>query len=338
MLSGSSNTAVVVTTISSPNAVLCQLAGDCAQRDLHFVVAGDAKSPPDFVLEDCDYYDLERQRASGFAYADACPTGHYARKNIAYLAAIRQGANCIIETDDDNIPSPQFYEALPQSIECPAIEAAGWCNAYAYYADEAVWPRGFPLDALHDAPPPLPTATSSVTAPIQQGLADDNPDVDAIYRLTRSLPMQFAAGERRIALGRGSWCPYNSQNTVHHAPAFALLYLPAHCSFRMTDIWRSFVAQRIAWECNWHIVFREATVRQERNEHDLMRDFADEIPGYLNNRAIAAMLGALPLTKGEDAIPDNLRACYAAMVDAGHVGEAEVPLLEAWLADLASLQ
>ncbi len=249
-----------------------------------------------------------------------------------------QGAQYICETDDDNFPYDAFFQPLPESADAFAIKASGWANVYAYYSDQPIWPRGFPLDAIQQSPAELPTQTSSVRAPIQQALADDNPDVDAVYRLTRQLPVTFHQGERRVALGQGSWCPYNSQATVHYARAFPLLYLPAHCSFRMTDIWRSFVAQRIAWTCGWHILFREATVRQERNAHDLMRDFADEIPGYLSNRAIAAMLDALPLDQGEAAIPANMRRCYQAMVEAGHVGAQELPLLDAWLNDCAALQ
>ena len=55
---------------------------------------------------------------------------------------------------------------------------------------------------------------------------------------------------------------------------YPLLYLPAYCSFRMTDIWRSFVAQRIAWENGWRLLFHGPTMEQERNVHDLMKDFA----------------------------------------------------------------
>ena len=50
----------------------------------------------------------------------------------------------------------------------------------------------------------------------------------------------------------------------------------------MTDIWRSFVAQRICWENNWHINFHSSNVVR-RNEHNLLNDFKDEIVGYLNN-------------------------------------------------------
>src|SRR6185436_15069807 len=132
-------------------------------------------------------------------------------------------------------------------------------------------------------------ASVSQVYPIQQGLADENPDVDAVYRMTSSLPLSFNK-RNPIVLDKNAWCPFNSQNTTWFKEAFPLLYLPSYCSFRMTDIWRSFVAQRIAWSCNWSILFHNATVRQERNEHSLIRDFEDEIPGYLNNARICKML------------------------------------------------
>ena len=47
----------------------------------------------------------------------------------------------------------------------------------------------------------------------------------------------------------------------------------------MTDIWRSFVAQRVIHQGHG-ILFHGRTVWQERNEHDLHRDFIDELPGY----------------------------------------------------------
>jgi hypothetical protein len=105
----------------------------------------------------------------------------------------------------------------------------------------------------------------------------------------------------------------------------------------MTDIWRSFVAQRIAAANGWHILFHEATVWQERNEHNLMRDFADETVGYLNNARIRSDLAALDLAPGLDKIPDHMRRCYKSMVDLGVVGTEELPLLDAWLADLATI-
>jgi hypothetical protein len=171
--------------------------------------------------------------------------------------------------------------------------------------------------------------------PIQQGLADENPDVDAIYRLVEELPQSFR-NDRRVVLGEGSWCPFNSQNTTWWADAFPLLYLPAYCSFRMTDIWRSFVAQRICWEQGWGVLFHEPTVWQERNEHNLMRDFRDEVPGYLHNAAICEALAGLKLAPGVERLGENLLVCYEKLVEMSLVGPEELPLLAAWLEDLAA--
>lgn len=330
------NGAVVITSIAAPNEVMGAIASGCRARGFSFIVIGDTKSPSDFALDGCDFYSVDRQVATGLEFAQKCPTKHYARKNIGYLLAMQAGAAFIIETDDDNLPRPEFYEPLPEQVCCPNLTETGWTNIYGYFSEATIWPRGLPLDAARTPLPELPEA-SAVKSPIQQGLADDNPDVDAIYRLFMPIPVTFALGERRIALGEGSWCPYNSQNTVHYPEAFPLLYLPSHCSFRMTDIWRSFVAQRIAWTCGWSILFREPTVTQDRNDHDLMRDFAEEIPGYLANRQIGAALAELDLAPGVHNIPDNLRKCYARLVADGHVGHDELPLLDAFLADIQRL-
>lgn len=112
------------------------------------------------------------------------------------------------------------------------------------------------------------------------------------------------------------------------------MYLPSYCSFRMTDIWRSFVAQRIAWANDWAILFHEPNVSQERNEHNLMRDFRDEVPGYLNNREIGTALERLNLRNGVDHLGDNLRFCYEELVRMKLVGETELVLVDAWLKDL----
>ncbi len=332
-----SNPALIVTSISRPNPILSSLAEGARQRQIPFYVIGDVPSPADFALEGCDFYSLARQAKLGFRTSAECPQRHYARKNIGYLLAMRNGADLIIETDDDNVPRDSFWSERVRRQSVPGVQGAGWINGYAYFSDLRIWPRGLPLDAVqNDVPPVEQLPTRAFDCPIQQGLADDNPDVDAIYRLILPLPVQFRK-DRRIALAQGTWCPFNSQNTTWWADAFPLLYLPAYCSFRMTDIWRSFVAQRIAWASDWSILFTEPTVWQERNEHDLLRDFRDEVPGYLHNRRIGEVLEELAIAPGLERIPENLRICYEALVKLGVIAGEEMKLLEAWLADLAAL-
>jgi hypothetical protein len=330
-------TCLVVTSIAGPTDTLRALAASAAANDFEFVLVGDAASPARLDLEGCDFYGLARQRRLPFELAALCPTQHYARKNIGYLLAMRRGAATIVETDDDTVAYESFWRERSRSQLVREAGGRTWVNAYRYFSRRAIWPRGFPLDEAQAVPPPRngSRTLAEVSSPIQQGLIDDDPDVDAVYRLLFSLPLRFDV-KPGVALAAGSWCPFNSQNTTWWPEAYPLMYLPATCSFRMTDIWRSFVAQRIAWENGWRIVYHGATIRQARNAHDLMRDLRDELTGYLENKPICEALARLELVPGADAIAANMRAAYGALVAGGWLAETELPLLEAWLADVAA--
>jgi hypothetical protein len=327
-------TVLVVTSIASPNEALKELASGCRQHGMEFFLIGDEKSPRGFELEGCRFYGLREQMDLGFAFARECPTGNYARKNIGYLLAMRAAAAVIMETDDDNFPRPEFWKQRQEKLLVPLISSGGWVNTYRYFTDAKIWPRGLALESINDPVSEYGTlAIEEVDCPIQQGLTDEDPDVDAIYRLSFPLPQYFRT-DRVIALGSDCWSPFNSQNTTWWREAFPLLYLPAYCSMRMTDIWRSFVAQRIAWTNNWNVLFHGPTVRHDRNHHDLLRDFQDEVPGYLNNGKICAALENLTLQPGLDNIVDNMRVCYSEFVRMKLIAEAEMDLLETWISDI----
>lgn len=326
-------TALVITSISAPNAALRSFAEGCQARGMDFILIGDRPSPPDFVLGGCDFWGLERQRAMPFALARLLPERHYGRKNLGYLQAMRNGAEVIIESDDDNLPGTAFWSERDRRQMAAAFERTGWVNVYACFSDRRVWPRGLPLEHVRDARPLVP-APSMRDCPIQQGLVDGDPDVDAVYRLVGELPLTFGKRSHPVSVGTGALCPFNSQNTTWFREAFPLLYLPSFCSFRMTDIWRSYVAQRICWENGWDVLFHDATVRQERNAHDLMKDFGEEVIGYLHNAAVCDRLRALELRKGSEHIGANMVACYREFVGMGLIEEREMPLLEAWLIDV----
>lgn len=326
--------ALVVTSISAPNKALEELAAGCVREGIHFFVIGDQASPADFSLEGCDFYSLGKQKRTDLQLARECPTKHYARKNLGYLLAMQSGAELIIETDDDNLPYDSFWQQRQLQHNCPLVKQQGWVNVYRYFTEANIWPRGLALEAvLQQAPETESMTTQTMYCPIQQGLADENPDVDAIYRLVLPLPQNFRR-DGAIALGRGSWCPFNSQNTTWYPAAWLLMYLPSYCSFRMTDIWRSFIAQRIAWENGWPVLFHGPTVWQERNEHNLMRNFDDEIPGYQHNHRICQELEALQLKPGRQNIGSNLKQCYARLIELRFISENEMNLLNLWLEDV----
>src|SRR6185295_7283293 len=146
-------TALVVTSIASPNAALTELAKGCAEHNLDFIVIGDESSPPEFKLNGCRFYSLAEQRQLDSRFAVECPTRSYARKNIGYLLAARAGAAVIIETDDDNFPRPDFWQERNRHQSVKTLADAGWVNIYRYFTDQNIWPRGFPLDQIQAGVP-----------------------------------------------------------------------------------------------------------------------------------------------------------------------------------------
>lgn len=117
--------ALVVTSIASPNSVLQKLSQCSQDNHWSFLLIGDVASPPNFHLEGCNFYNLSDQLALNFRFAQNCPQRHYARKNIGYLLALQEGAEIIIETDDDNIPSQGFSDSRQRQQTVPVLSEAG---------------------------------------------------------------------------------------------------------------------------------------------------------------------------------------------------------------------
>jgi hypothetical protein len=329
-----------ITTIQSPTSCSTSLSEHLVAHGGRLVVAGDTKGPSSYPLRNTKFLSYDEQLASGFFLSKHLPVNHYARKNLAYLHAIKEGATCIYETDDDNMPDESWHvrEEFLVDIECVS-KGKRWINVYRYFSDELIWPRGLPLAEIHTTPPPLTRICSPIRAPIQQGLVNKSPDVDAIWRLVLNRPFRFekTPGGKSILLSAGNWCPFNTQSTWWWPVAYPLLYIPSYCSFRMCDIWKSLVAQRCLWALDMGVVFHPPEVVQERNLHDLHKDFTDEVSGYLNNTRIREILDELILDAGGLSINENLHRCYQSLISNGLLPAKEMVLLEAWLSDISSL-
>lgn len=311
----------VVTTINKPTKAIEKLYEHFGNK---LIIVGDKKTPNDW-----NYNGITPIGSSNKLYA---PDNHYARKNLGYLEAIRRGATLIYESDDDNIPNETWKT---RSVECisSGVNSGGWANVYRYFCAEFVWPRGFSLKSVISSQCIFENTDIVRRSSIQQGLSSGEADVDAIWRILINKPIVFT-GNRSLILYPYSWCPFNSQSTWFFPKAYPLMYLPVYASFRMTDIWRSFVGQRCLWELGEGVTFHSPSeVFQDRNEHDLLKDFEDEIPGYLLNDRIVEILGELKLKQGQEFVCNNMLTCYQAIVDDGILPAKEIKSLKKWVKD-----
>lgn len=325
----------IITSILPPTDAVASFESASEMHEV--IVVGDVKSPKSYALGRVRFLSVAGQERLGWRVAASLPYNHYCRKVLGYLEAAKGGAEVIYETDDDNVRLPgqrgDIWQVSSALEFGPEADGLRFLNAYRHFTDQFIWPRGLPLDAIVTSNARPEAAVRSASAHrigVWQGLAQGNPDVDAIYRLTSAGECQFRS-EPPVTLCRGVMCPFNSQNTAFRRELLPLMYLPAFVTFRYTDILRSLVAQPILWAMGCRLCFVPASVVQQRNAHDLLKDFESEVPMYLTSRRAAELAaGAVSATHSAS---ENLVLAYAAL-ERGRIVEArELRLLDLWLED-----
>jgi hypothetical protein len=314
----------VITSINHPTESVKKWALKSGSK---LIVVGDRKSPKSWNVQGVKFLSFAEHAQVNQKLDRVLPADHYCRKIIGYVAAASQGAEEIVDTDDDNRPKANHAFPRNQGSFETLAGAPGWVNVYSYFSDKKIWPRGLPLDEIRS----LKSFSSKVEPQrvgIWQGLADLDPDVDAIFRMVDGSPCIFEERDP-LALGAGIWSPFNSQNTSFSSELFPLLYLPATVTFRFTDILRGVVAQPIMWAHGFVLGFCSASVDQDRNKHDLMIDFQQEIPMYLQVKTAAEIASAV--ASPAMSISENLRAVYGALRESGIVADLEMRIVDAWL-------
>jgi len=320
---------IVITSIFNPTEAILAFA---KMDDYQLIVVGDKKTPEDWQCNNVDYISVNQQETSDFELTKILPYNHYCRKMLGYLKAFKDKADYIIDTDDDNIPKEKWgFPEFEQKYDCIS-QNKGFINIYQLYTNQKIWTRGLPLRFINEQfKLEKDLIEKNCRVGIWQGLADKDPDVDAIYRLTNNAPCYFK--ERKpVVLGEGTISPFNSQNTIIRKELFPLMYLPAYVNFRFTDILRGLIAQPIMWLYGYQLGFINATVTQKRNPHDYMEDFVSEIPMYqYSEKIIKLVLNSI--SKSEN-IETNLYNAYKALLNENIVCEKEMILLKSWLKDL----
>lgn len=139
------------------------------------------------------------------------PWNHFGRKNVGYLYAILHGALEIWDFDDDNglllddmlqIPD-KTPDNKTNTINVRELKYYSYPSFNPYplmgAPSSPCWPRGIPLEHIKSNLTSFQLSFTTTRLPVQhigiiQSLANHDPDMDAIYRLTQPLPFDFPAG------------------------------------------------------------------------------------------------------------------------------------------------
>ena len=332
-------TSLVITTINKPNKNIQKLCNGSKKNKWNFIIIGDKKSPKKFPLRYGHFYGVNEQKKIKLKFPKICKFNNYARKNIGYLLAFRQGSELIVETDDDNCPKENFFNKKTLSHKVNEIKNKSWINIYDFFLKKKnfIWPRGLPLDEINSTKILTSKKKFKKKFYLQQGVCEKNPDVDAIYRLiNKNINIKFK-NNLKISTGN-SLNIFNSQNTLWFKKIFPLMYLPVTCSMRCTDIWRSLVALKILKNDRKKILFFGTTMFQDRNFHDLNKDFEQEVPMYVSNKKMFNILNDVRFSKGEKNYLKNLLKAYKILIKYNFISKNELKFLNAWISDIEHIK
>lgn len=350
---------IVVTSIFQPSPAT-RMLGKMTRLGWCFVVVADTNGPAEYDdVEGVIYLTVERQRALHFQIVEHTPWKHFGRKNIGYLYAIAHGARVIYDTDDDNRlkemlipiagadPGSRQPKAGPVTVSRPVLDRPPMAKVFNPYPSFRptcghIWPRGFPLDHVRGRGVENWTLTSAQLArppAVQQFLADEDPDVDAVFRLTRELPCNFEGLPPELpevfANPPHIFTPYNAQATVHLYEAFWGLLLPVTVHGRVSDIWRAYLTQKLLWDIGQVVTFTSSHVVHDRVAHDYLKDFQSEQDLYLKSTAMVNFLSQW--TSDAPTLVERLEQLWAAFYSRGFVELEDLQLAQAWIRDLLAV-
>ena len=207
------------------------------------------------------------------------------------------------------------------------------------------WPRGFPIDQLKDnfVNGPLDTTEfgdlpfSSIG--VIQSLCNGDPDNDAVFRMTRpdSTKFSFDRSAKSIPLLIPSYAysPYNAQATTHLYSAFWGLYLPITVPGRVTDIWRSYITQRIMKDIGLHVLYTPPIVQHERSAHDYLSDFVAERDLYDKTTKLLEFLDGW--SSNAATLPARIFELWVGLYEHDYLGLHDVKAAGEWMKTLIAI-
>lgn len=265
---------IVTTTINEPTKALKRFS---KFNDWELIVIGDLKTPHNsYENFNCIYLSPETQEKKYPELSNAIGWNCIMRRNIGFVEAFKRGADIIATIDDDNIPYSDWGKDLYVGEE---LEVDIYNSRNNYFDPLSIsnyknlWHRGYPIECLNSKNDVFYKGQEKRKILIQADLWDGDPDIDAICRLSHMPVVKFNIDK---PFASDNLSPFNSQNTFFAREVIPYYSVLPHVG-RMDDIWGGYLLQK---EFPKSLVFNRASVYQERNPQDLIRNLEDEIIGY----------------------------------------------------------
>lgn len=272
---------IVTTTINQPTTATLKFAEIAKRDNWEFVVIGDTKTPhEEYEKLDCIYLSPDKQSGLYPELSEIIGWKTIQRRNIGFVYAYQNGADIVATVDDDNIPYDNWGTDLyvGREVEVDYYENTRFniFDPLSVTNQSHLWHRGYPIEALQRKNDVEYKGKKKITPLIQADLWDGDPDIDAMCRLTFKPIVKFNTTKPYAS---SQYSPFNSQNTFIHRDALKYYAVWPYVG-RMDDIWGGYYVQQMIGPDK--LIYNRASVYQDRNIQDLIRNLENEIIGYRN--------------------------------------------------------
>lgn len=311
----------------------------CAS-DVKFFVACDQKTTPDvYENEDLltDIMSPNQQMQLGYKCSEACGWNTMSRRNIAFLEALKDGADVIVAHDVDNYPTNDDYfrdfeRCFAQPLNGLMVGGYEWFDPGSLLIPK-VRHRGFPHGMPHMS---KAVPVTGIKVGVAAGLIIGNPDVDATTRLELKpdIGMVHVLGDVGVVVDKDTLTVFNTQSTAVIRELIPAWFLMPGVG-RMDDIYASMIVQRVARERDYHVHFGRPLAFQQRHDHNLIKDLRAEIDGMENVKKLATLLDHMVLP-GKSVIEDTCYI-YSLLQYCEFLPRASVDAALLWIEDCADV-
>lgn len=290
--------AILTTTINVPTFLdnICKNIKKFKHKDFFFLVIADKKTPKG-AKKYCK--KIEKKFKVKIVYLDVNDQNIFFKKKYAKIYSLfpfndahrrllglifirKFKPKRVIFIDDDNFVSDKVdflkgHSIVGKKVSGKSIYSKNkWPNIYKFVQTDKnipIYPRGFPWSYRSDDS----FITKNKNIRNKKVLANcgfilGDPDIDAVSRLFWKIKVNKILSKKNYLIAHGMFCPFNDQNTSIDGDTSLLYYKPISAG-RNSDIWTSYMYNKVSAIHDEIISYGMPHLTQIRNVHDYWKDF-----------------------------------------------------------------
>jgi hypothetical protein len=245
------------------------------------------------------------------------PLNDAVRKLLGSIYLFEKLPDRVIFIDDDNYVDPkknflQGHLVTNKKLNVISVNAKSkWPNLYKYFVEKSKVPfyaRGFPWKSRNVGANNFINKKKSKNIIANCGYILADPDIDANSRLFWPIETLGVKKQNHFALDKENYFPLNDQNTSI-AKNYIPLYFKPLSGGRNSDIWTSYLIEKVAYSFDETVTYGPPIITQVRNKHDYWKDYDLEKEHNISTDLFAEILESIKISNTSSRLSAFINLC-----------------------------